>query len=454
MDLETLKNIVGSQRITKLVIKTGVFGYAWVKAFQYCWEYHPEYCHKYVWRHKSFYSKFFSDTLLKYHLFPRVEIDSKGVDLSVQYGEHHFQNPLGNASGIDHSGWLVEGISNLGFGFVEAGEVTPDVDVWKSKPEYAKQYFINVLPNTILWTNPYKGKNMALLISNLCRNQDNILNKKYKSYQNVQLGINISPSRTTVESVPYLIKLDYENCMNNIAEFSDYIVINITEKDKSRRQPLINLREKEELTKLVTKVRSRLAMQFGKIAALEHSQFDEVQAAEGVVDIHKIIQGTVFRNSLCSKNSVPLLLLKIDSYYSEEEYKTICEVMEEQKVDGAIVGSTIPVNIGIKDKSQRRYTTTPWLAGAGGEVTKEHALRSLQLMYRYTQGRKLLISSGGIFTGKDLYERMAFGASLGQIFTALIVGGPYVPQNILEEFAGLLKENNETAQSIIGKHYR
>lgn len=87
-------------------------------------------------------------------------------------------------------------------------------------------------------------------------------------------------------------------------------------------------------------------------------------------------------------------------------------------------------------------------------MTKEHALRSLQLMYKYTQGRKLLISSGGIFTGKDLYERMAFGASLGQIFTALIVGGPYVPQNILEEFAGLLKENNETAQSIIGKHYR
>jgi dihydroorotate dehydrogenase len=67
---------------------------------------------------------------------------------------------------------------------------------------------------------------------------------------------------------------------------------------------------------------------------------------------------------------------------------------------------------------------------------------------------KLLISSGGVSTGKDMYERMASGANLVQIFSELIINGPYVAKSILEEFSDILDENNETAQSVIGKYYQ
>jgi len=149
-----------------------------------------------------------------------------------------------------------------------------------------------------------------------------------------------------------------------------------------------------------------------------------------------------------------LVFLKIDSYLTEEEYKTIAEVMLENHVDGAIVGSTIPINVGLKDKNKRIMKEEVALGGAGGQITKDYSDNAIKTMYKYTQGKKLLISSGGIFTGKDMYDRMANGASLVQIYSALAFRGPYVVKYILEEFSQILKHNGETIESIIGKNHR
>lgn len=258
--------------------------------------------------------------------------------------------------------------------------------------------------------------------------------------------------------MPYLVKVDYENAIDPVMEFSDYIVINITERDKGKRMATAMLRQKDELRKLVKKVKRRVAIDLGKIAALEYSKIEfqasDPQKAQPIVDIHNEVRKAIYRNSMLSKNTPPLLMFKIDSYWTDQEYQDIAQVMLEEGVDGAIIGSTVPINVGIKDKDKRKQTEDVALGGAGGEVTTEFAKRSLQNMYQHTEGKKLLISSGGIFTGQDVYERMSLGANLVQVYSAFAFRGPYVAKYILEEFSTILKDNQEDAQSIIGKTYR
>jgi dihydroorotate dehydrogenase len=82
----------------------------------------------------------------------------------------------------------------------------------------------------------------------------------------------------------------------------------------------------------------------------------------------------------------PLVYLKMDSYLSEEENQTIAKLSLKYKVDGIIVGSTIPTDV----KGD---------GGVGGKVTSKFALEALRKMYILTQGKVPLISSGGVSTG-------------------------------------------------------
>lgn len=79
---------------------------------------------------------FLATKIMKYRLFPKVQIDDLEVDLSVKYGEYTFKNPLGSAAGIDKTSNMVDGLSNLGFGFVDIGDVSPEPEYWSSKPKY------------------------------------------------------------------------------------------------------------------------------------------------------------------------------------------------------------------------------------------------------------------------------------------------------------------------------
>lgn len=59
---------------------------------------------------------------------------------------------------------------------------------------------------------------------------------------------------------------------------------------------------------------------------------------------------------------------------------------------------------------------------------------------------------GGIFTGKDAYDKILAGASAVQIYTALIYHGPPVVSKIKNELAELLeKDGYNSVNEAIGK---
>ncbi|XP_023209649.1 dihydroorotate dehydrogenase (quinone), mitochondrial-like [Centruroides sculpturatus] len=60
-------------------------------------------------------------------------------------------------------------------------------------------------------------------------------------------------------------------------------------------------------------------------------------------------------------------------------------------------------------------------------------------MFVLTEGKMLIIGVGGVFTGRDAYEKIKAGASLIQLYTALVYKGPPVVTEIKKELEDLLR---------------
>jgi dihydroorotate dehydrogenase len=75
-------------------------------------------------------------------------------------------------------------------------------------------------------------------------------------------------------------------------------------------------------------------------------------------------------------------------------------------------------------------------------------------MYRLTQGRLPLIGVGGIASGADAYAKIRTGASLVQLYTAMVYQGPGLVRRIQLELAGLLRADGFTtlAQAVGADH--
>jgi dihydroorotate dehydrogenase len=76
-------------------------------------------------------------------------------------------------------------------------------------------------------------------------------------------------------------------------------------------------------------------------------------------------------------------------------------------------------------------------------------------VYRLTKGRLPLIGVGGLASGADAYAKIRAGASLVQLYTALVYEGPGLVQRIKAELATLLRRDGfgSVAQAV-GAEFR
>jgi dihydroorotate dehydrogenase len=74
-------------------------------------------------------------------------------------------------------------------------------------------------------------------------------------------------------------------------------------------------------------------------------------------------------------------------------------------------------------------------------------------MYRLTEGKLPLIAAGGITSAQDAYTKICNGASLVQIYSALIYQGFEMTTNINKELPNLLKADDfDNISQAIGKN--
>jgi dihydroorotate dehydrogenase len=93
--------------------------------------------------------------------------------------------------------------------------------------------------------------------------------------------------------------------------------------------------------------------------------------------------------------------------------------------------------------------------GLSGRVLTEKSFRVFEAVAREIYGRAVLISVGGIDSGAEAYRRIRAGASLVQIYTALIYRGPSLVRRINRELLELLaRDGFRTVGEAVGADRR
>jgi len=95
------------------------------------------------------------------------------------------------------------------------------------------------------------------------------------------------------------------------------------------------------------------------------------------------------------------------------------------------------------------------VGGLSGPPIGQQALKTLSKLYNLTEGRIPLIGCGGISTADDAYARIRAGASLLQLYTALIYGGPRLVVEIKNGLIGRLRSDGyKKLSDAVGTHLR
>ena len=201
-------------------------------------------------------------------------------------------------------------------------------------------------------------------------------------------GVNIGPNKENATSID-----DYLLCFDQFFELASYIAINISSPNTPKLRSLHN---NEKITELIDAIKKRRAEK---------------------------------------KSNVPIIL-KVSPDIEEDKIEGICNILLEKSMDGVILTNTT-----IRNKNSLSSEHRIQDGGLSGEPLNEISNKIIQKFY-LRLGRSIpIIGAGGVSSGATAYEKIKSGASLLQLYTALIYEGPYVAKKINKELSNLIKLN-------------
>ena len=130
----------------------------------------------------------------------------------------------------------------------------------------------------------------------------------------------------------------------------------------------------------------------------------------------------------------PPIFLKVAPDLGEGEPDQIVRVAVEHEIDAIIVANTTVSRPPLKSRSAREQ------GGLSGAPLKPLALKALRDFRAASGGKIPLIGVGGIGNADDAWERIRAGASLVQLYTAMVYEGPRIARRIALGLAERLKQ--------------
>jgi dihydroorotate dehydrogenase len=204
------------------------------------------------------------------------------------------------------------------------------------------------------------------------------------------LGINLGKNKETEDAAA-----DYEIGARRLGPLADYMVINVS----SPNTPgLRALQGKAPLATLIARTHQAL-----------------VEA--------------------CGANPPPLLL-KIAPDLTSQDLADIAEVALESRLAGLIATNT---TIARPSGLEARYASEA--GGLSGRPLFEPSTGVLRELYRLTQGRLPIIGVGGVASAADAYAKLRAGATLVQLYSALVFEGPGLVRRIKRELLDCLERD-------------
>jgi len=297
-----------------------------------------------------------------------------------------FDNPVGLAAGFDKDAAWFAKLAALGFGHVEVGTITGQPQDGNDRPRLFRLPKDKAIINRMGFNN---------------RGADNAAQRLAKSARYRPgdiLGINIG--KTKVVPVEQATD-DYLYSFERLFTFADYFTVNVS----SPNTPgLRTLQNREPLIELLTSIQSK-----------------NLQLAAD----HEIAKKPI--------------LLKIAPDVSDEQLADIVSILKEIKLDGIIATNTTLSRANLK-------TTGAEVEGIGagglsGSPLTGRSRAVVAALYSELNGEVPIIGVGGIMKGEDAWQMICAGASLVQIYTGFIYGGPGIVRDINRHLLKRLKEN-------------
>jgi len=321
-----------------------------------------------------------------------------------------FPNPVGIAAGFDKHGEAAVALPCLGFGFVEIGSVTPRAQPGNPRPRVFRLHEDAAVINRY----GFNSVGAEAAAANLMRGYDRAPAWFFPSP--APLGINLGKNKDTPAEAA---AEDFARTAAALHGLGTYFVVNVS----SPNTPgLRALQSRGELEAILARVRAVLD---APVEAYPQSTIGKAEwmPAEGAA------------RAAPPPNRRPLLV-KIAPDLGEADLADIAAVALAGHCDGLIVSNT---TIRRPDSLTSRHRGEA--GGLSGAPLKPFALETLRAMYRLTERRVPLVGVGGIASGADAYERIRAGASLVQLYTALVFEGPALVGRIKRELAALLRRD-------------
>ena len=312
-------------------------------------------------------------------------------ELGVSLWGMTFPNPIGLAAGFDKNAEVFEKMLDQGFGFVEVGSVTPRPQAGNPRPRLFRLEKDRAVINQMGFNN--QGHAMVASRINARKPDGGIV------------GVNLGKNKDSSDAAA-----DYEAGATIFSPLADFLVINIS----SPNTPgLRALQGQEPLKELLART----------IAA---------------------------RDSVASSGGHTPILLKIAPDLTDEDKSDIAEVSIDAGVDGLIISNT---TIERPDTLTDPYRVEG--GGLSGRPLFEMSTRVLSEMYVATDGKIPLVGVGGVEDGRGAYEKIINGASLVELYSAMVFEGPDVVETIKRELVDCLKSDGfESVVDAIGSRHR
>ncbi|HEY8964573.1 MAG TPA: quinone-dependent dihydroorotate dehydrogenase [Alphaproteobacteria bacterium] len=289
----------------------------------------------------------------------------------------HFPSPVGMAAGFDKNAEVLDGLLGCGFGFVEAGTVTPKAQAGNPKP----RVFRDPGTRSVINRMGFPGGGADVFVKNY-----HAFREKGRNKGGI-IGINIGKNKDTTEALD-----DYKTLIRIFAPIADYLTVNIS----SPNTPgLRDLQKREHLLPLLEEIKKERAR--------------------------------------VSAKTTPILVKLAPDLHAEDRAQ-IAQTVLDAGIDGLVLtNTTLERPAALPEKFRLE------MGGLSGPLVRDKATETIRDFYALTKGNLPIIGVGGISSAADAYMKIRAGASLIQLYTALVYQGPAMLKHLQKDLALLLK---------------
>ena len=295
-------------------------------------------------------------------------------DLEVKAGNLTFRNPIGLAAGMDKDCTALACWDAFGFGFAEAGTVTPIPQEGNPKPRMFRLPEHRAIINRLGFNNCGADR----FLKNLVEQKENVSS-------DFVVGVNIGKNKRTDLDDAYQ---DYKFTFEKLYEHADYFTINVSSPNTEGLRELQQKRYLDEILRSLQELNKEL---------------DELYS--------------------CKAKDI---FLKIAPDLTPQEIDDIIQVSVDNNITGIIATNT---TISRDMLPENNYES----GGLSGRPLRELSNSIIKHICDKAGDKLSVIACGGIFNADDVQEKLDLGAKLVQVYTGFVYEGPFMVKRIKKE---------------------